>query len=66
VSTKAVAEWLGHASSTVTLRTYAHLMPVDDDRARRVPDDAFNPPRAILGTAGAGGGASSLVRSGEA
>jgi integrase len=41
VSVKAVADWLGHASPTVTLSTYAHLMPVDEDRARRVLDDAF-------------------------
>ncbi len=36
VSVKAVADWLGHASPVVTLDTYAHLMPVDEDRARTV------------------------------
>ena len=41
VSIKAVADWLGHASPTVTLSTYAHLMPADDDVARGVLDDAF-------------------------
>lgn len=41
VSIKAVADWLGHASPTVTLSTYAHLMPVDDDRARAVLDSAL-------------------------
>jgi integrase len=41
VSVKAVADWLGHASPTITLDTYAHLMPVDDDRARVVLDRAF-------------------------
>ena len=41
VSVKAVADWLGHASPTVTLNTYAHLMPVDEDRARTVLDGAF-------------------------
>jgi hypothetical protein len=38
---KAVADWLGHASPVVTLETYAHLMPVDEDRARSVLDGAF-------------------------
>jgi integrase len=41
VSIKAVADWLGHASPTVTLSTYAHLMPTDDDVARGVLDEAF-------------------------
>ena len=45
VSVKAVADWLGHASPTVTLNTYAHLMPVDEDRARSVLD-------AVLATTG--------------
>jgi hypothetical protein len=38
---KAVADWLGHASPVITLETYAHLMPVDEDRARSVLDGAF-------------------------
>jgi integrase len=41
VSVRAVAEWMGHASPTVTLETYAHVMPVDDDRARSVLDRAL-------------------------
>jgi integrase len=41
VSVKAVSEWLGHASPVVTLTTYAHLMPQDDDRARAALDGAF-------------------------
>jgi integrase len=41
VSVKAAAEWLGHKSATITLETYAHLMPVDEDRARGVLDQAF-------------------------
>jgi integrase len=41
VSVKAVADWLGHASPVVTLSTYAHLMPADEDVARSVLDDAF-------------------------
>jgi integrase len=36
VSIDAVAGWLGHASPTITLATYAHMMPVDEDRARGV------------------------------
>jgi integrase len=36
VSIAAVSGWLGHASPSVTLSTYAHMMPVDEDRARRV------------------------------
>jgi integrase len=43
VSVKAVADWLGHASPTVTLQTYAHLMPVDEIRARSVLDDVLGP-----------------------
>jgi integrase len=42
VSVKAVADWLGHASPVVTLKTYAHLMPADEDRARTVLDAAFS------------------------
>jgi integrase len=41
VSIKAVADWLGHSSPTITLSTYAHLMPVDEDRARAVLQGAF-------------------------
>jgi integrase len=41
VSVKAVADWLGHASPVITLSTYAHLMPADDDVARTVLEDAF-------------------------
>lgn len=43
VSVKAVADWLGHASPVITLTTYAHLMPADEDVARRVLDDALAP-----------------------
>ena len=41
VSTRAVGDWLGHASPTITLSTYSHLMPVDVDRARVVLESAF-------------------------
>ena len=35
MSIAAVASWLGHASPTVTLSTYAHMMPVDEDAGPR-------------------------------
>lgn len=40
VSVAAAAEYLGH-SPAVLLRTYAHLMPADHDRARDVVQGAF-------------------------
>ena len=43
VSVKAVADWLGHASPTITLTTYAHLMPADEEVARGVLDAALAP-----------------------
>jgi len=43
VSVKAVADWLGHASPTITLATYAHLMPADEEVARAVLDAALSP-----------------------
>jgi integrase len=43
VSVKAVADWLGHASPVITLTTYAHLMPADEDVARSVLDAALAP-----------------------
>jgi integrase len=45
---KAVADWLGHASPVVTLETYAHLMPVDEDRARTIILAALAPPVSDL------------------
>lgn len=41
VSIKAVADWLGHATPVVTLSTYSHLMPTDDDVGRAVLDAVF-------------------------
>jgi integrase len=41
VSIAAVSGWLGQGSATVTLSTYAHMMPVDEDRARGVIAAAF-------------------------
>jgi hypothetical protein len=43
-SIAAVTGWLGHASPTVTLATYAHMMPVDEDRARAVIAAALRAP----------------------
>jgi integrase len=34
-SIKAVSQYLGHADAGFTLRTYTHLMPASDERARR-------------------------------
>lgn len=38
---KALAEYLGHADPGFTLRTYTHLMPNSQDRARKAIDEAF-------------------------
>lgn len=43
VSVKAVADWLGHTNPTITLTTYAHLMPADEEVARRVLHEALAP-----------------------
>ncbi len=43
VSVKAVADWLGHANPSITLGTYAHLMPADEEVARKVLDAALAP-----------------------
>jgi integrase len=37
-SIKAVSEYLGHADPGFTLRTYTHLMPTGEDRARHAID----------------------------
>ncbi|ABL81237.1 MULTISPECIES: site-specific integrase [unclassified Nocardioides] len=42
-SVKQVQAFLGHASAVVTLRTYAHLWPGDEDRTRKVLDAALGP-----------------------
>lgn len=42
-SVKQVQAVLGHASATITLRTYAHLFPGDDDRTRNVMDAVLSP-----------------------
>ena len=42
-SVKQVQAFLGHASAVITLRTYAHLWPGDEDRTRNVLDAALSP-----------------------
>jgi integrase len=42
-SVKQVQERLGHSSPMITLKTYAHLWPGDDDRTRDVIDAALGP-----------------------
>lgn len=42
-SVKQVQTFLGHASAVITLRTYAHLFPGDEDRTRIVLDAALSP-----------------------
>lgn len=41
VSVKALSEYLGHADPGFTLRTYTHLMPASDDKARTAVDRAL-------------------------
>jgi len=43
VSIRALAQYLGHADPGFTLRTYTHLMPDSEDRARSVVDAALGP-----------------------
>jgi integrase len=40
-SIRALAEYLGHHDPGFTLRTYTHLMPASEDRARKAIDQAF-------------------------
>ncbi|HEX6151549.1 site-specific integrase [Nocardioides sp.] len=42
-SVKQVQMFLGHSSPTITLRTYAHMFPGDEDRTRDVLDTALSP-----------------------
>lgn len=50
-SVKQVQERLGHASPVITLQTYSHLWPGDDDRTRDVMDKALTPLADSLRTA---------------
>lgn len=40
---KQVQAVLGHASSTINLRTFAHQWPGDDDRSRDIVDAVLSP-----------------------
>ncbi|HTW15147.1 MAG TPA: tyrosine-type recombinase/integrase [Nocardioides sp.] len=42
-SVKQVQERLGHATPVITLTTYAHLWPGEDDRTREVMDEVLSP-----------------------
>jgi len=55
-SVKQVQERLGHASAVITLQTYSHLWPGDDDRTRDVMDAALGPLADSLRTAAASDG----------
>lgn len=44
VSLKTVSGYLGHANATITLRTYAHLLPGQLDDAAERMDRILNPP----------------------
>lgn len=46
-SPRAVAERLGHADPSETLRTYAHLWPGDDDRMVQSVQNAYGRPRGV-------------------
>jgi integrase len=50
-SVKQVQKRLGHATAVITLNTYAHLWPGDDDRTRDVIDLALSPLADSLRTA---------------
>ena len=52
-SVRQVQERLGHASAVITLQTYSHLWPGDDDRTRDVIDAALSPLADSLRTVGA-------------
>ncbi|MPZ74670.1 MAG: tyrosine-type recombinase/integrase [Nitriliruptorales bacterium] len=47
VTIRAVAEYLGHADPGFTLRTYVHLMPDSEDRARAAIDAAHAPADSV-------------------
>ncbi len=52
VSIRAVSEYLGHHDPGFTLRTYAHLMPESEDRARAAIDAALGAPAESSRNAG--------------
>lgn len=52
VSIRALADYLGHADPGFTLKTYAHLMPETEDRARAVVDASLGSPAESSRNAG--------------
>jgi len=48
-SVKHVPTVLGHGSPVITLRTYAHLWPGDDDRTRAIMDASLDDLRTGCG-----------------
>jgi integrase len=52
VSIRALADYLGHADPGFTLRTYAHLMPESENRARSVVDASLGAPAESSRNAG--------------
>jgi hypothetical protein len=40
-SIRAVTDYLGHSDPGITLRTYTHLLPTTEDRARQAVDAVF-------------------------
>jgi integrase len=55
-SLKQVQTFLGHSSAVITLRTYAHLFPGDEDRTQNVLGAALGPLADFLRTEGASDG----------
>lgn len=54
VSIRALADYLGHSDPGFTLRTYAHMMPASEDRARSAIDAAYDDPADSVRTGEAG------------
>jgi integrase len=48
LNVKLVAERLGHADASMTLKVYVHLFPDDEDRSRQAIDDAFKIQSGVL------------------
>lgn len=55
VSIKAIAEYLGHRDEAFTLRTYTHLMPRAEDKARHASDQLLADPPDADGERDVGG-----------
>lgn len=61
-SVKQVQAFLGHSSAVITLRTYAHLFPGDEDRTRNVLDAALSPLSAAADSVRTGAAPETLRR----